>query len=137
MAEQTETYEQQADFAQLENMAEELEPGAGGGGPELEGEGGAAVDDLPTDQVLLMAIGPLFDVICPNWKVSPEEKQALAGAYAPVVDKYFGGVSMGVELQAVAITAMIIAPRIGTPRVAKPEKSEKDQVEQGVTHENE
>jgi hypothetical protein len=130
---QAENYEQQADFRQLENMAEELEPG--NTEQDMDGEQGAAVDDLPTDQVLLMAIGPLFDVICPNWNVSPEEKQALAGAYAPVVDKYFGGVSMGVELQAVAITAMILAPRIGTPRVAKPEKKE-ESMEQGVTHEN-
>ena len=130
-----ESIEEQADLKQLENMADELNTDEI---PQAETEESQAqVDDLPTDQVLLMAIGPLFDVICPNWNVSPEEKQALAGAYAPVIDKYFGGVSMGVELQAVAITAMIIAPRIGTPRVAKPEKSKNDQVEQGVTHENE
>jgi hypothetical protein len=80
-------------------------------GPEKEKE-----PEIPTSQVLVMVIGPLFDILAPAWEVSDEEKQSLAGAYAPVVDKYFPGMDAGPEIVAIAITAMVIAPRMGKPR---------------------
>ena len=71
--------------------------------------------DIPTDQILLMAIGPLFDIFAPAWNVTEQEKTMLAGAYAQVVDKYFPDIAMGPEFTAIAITGMVIAPRIGQP----------------------
>lgn len=112
------------DLGYLEGVAEELEPESGGTADET----GVDSEELPTDQVLIMAMSPLFDVLAPNWSVSTEEKQALAGAYAPVIDKYFGGVSVGVELQAVIVTVMIFAPRLSVPRVAVQEEDKKERV---------
>jgi len=74
-------------------------------------------ESLPTSQLVLMAISPLFDVFAPNWGVEDSEKEALAGAYAEVIDEYFPDIEASPIVGAVIVTGMVFAPRIGTPRV--------------------
>ena len=70
-----------------------------------------------TAKELEMVMSPLFAVLCPAWRVTPEEVKALAETYGAAMDKYFpSGVSMGVELNALLATAMILGPRFGKPR---------------------
>lgn len=94
----------------------------------------AAADELrETQAALSLLLQPTFDLLCPNWNVQAAECNALAGAYAPVLVKYFpGGIGkMGPELTAVLVTAAIFGPRIGVPRV-KPE--EKPKAAEGAAH---
>lgn len=66
-------------------------------------------------------LGLGFGVLAPAWGVSPEEVEALAGAYAPLLQKYFpDGVSgSAVELTAAIATVGIIGRRLGTPRTVE------------------
>jgi hypothetical protein len=127
-----ESAEKLNDFRVLENTANELDQSELDQSESVGEVDAVEDDDLPTAQVLEMAIAPLFGVLAPNWAIAPEEVSALAGAYAPVIDKYFGGVAMGVELQAVVVTAMIFAPRIGVARVAVSEKEPKKVAEKEI-----
>lgn len=79
--------------------------------------------DIPTADVLKMVLTPIADIFCPAWNLKGAEIEQLAEAYAPVLDKYMpGGMSFGVELNAVLVTALIIGPRMKTPR--KPEQDQ-------------
>ncbi len=62
--------------------------------------------------------GPAFGLLAPGWNVQPAEIQALAEAYAGLLNKYFpGGASqMGPELGAAMVTVAIIGPRLKMPR---------------------
>lgn len=86
--------------------------------PSSEGEREPVTLDVETGEVLLGIVSPTFDMLCPNWGVTMEEKKALADAYGGVIDKYFPnlGNSAGPELVAVAMTAAIFAPRFGKAR---------------------
>lgn len=83
--------------------------------------------DMDTGEVLLGVVSPTFDLLCPNWGVTLEEKKALADAYGSVIDKYFPdlGKDAAPELIALAMTAAIFAPRIGQPRKLEEKKSDK------------
>lgn len=81
--------------------------------------------DLPTKDIVLMAVSPLIDILAPAWGVTDQEKEMLAGAYAPVIDKYFPDVGMSVEFSAIAVTAIIFAPRLSMPRkIEQPEEGD-------------
>jgi hypothetical protein len=79
--------------------------------------------EIPTAQVVQMVIGPLFDIFAPNWEVSDQEKELLAGAYGDLLDKYFPDMKTGPEIGAIIVTGMVIAPRIGKP-MKEPEEEE-------------
>tara|TARA_Y100001951_G_C11296191_1_gene275800 strand:- start:4746 stop:5279 length:534 start_codon:yes stop_codon:yes gene_type:complete len=104
------------ELASLAAEAEQIEPHTDPEtGDQLPAE--REQDGMTTEQAVQMALGPLFAVLAPNWGVQPAEIEQLAAAYAPVIDKWFpGDFAMGVEMQAVMITAVIIAPRAAVPR---------------------
>lgn len=78
-----------------------------------EQEQAAAVS---TADMLLPIISVTFDMLCPAWKVTADEKKALAEAYAGVLDKYFpDGLPLGVEINALLISVMVFGPRMGKP----------------------
>jgi hypothetical protein len=83
--------------------------------------------EIPTEQLVLMLVGPLFDILAPAWEVTDGEKQLIAAAYAPVIDKYFPDLDLGPELGAVAVTALVFGPRYSKPRrVEKKEEGRDD-----------
>lgn len=71
--------------------------------------------EMPTSEVLNLALTPIVAILAPNWQIKPEEIQMLSEAYGALLDKYMPGVAMGVEVTAILCTAMVVAPRIGTP----------------------
>jgi len=100
---------------------------------------------IPTSDLLMGVISPLFDVFAPNWSVSVEEKTALSCAYGDLIDKYFpDGLhsQYSIEITALTVTAMVMGSKIGTPRhkpekkTDKPEQAKDDQtvdtVESGI-----
>ena len=72
--------------------------------------------EMPTDELIYMAASPLVDIFLPGWRVSEDEKRAVAGAWGALIDKYFPEVEMGVELTAIIVTGMVIVPRLGVDR---------------------
>jgi len=107
--------------AAFDALAAEVD-GAAGTGTAAAPAGPDAVPDLPTRDAVALFLGPLFQLLAPAWAIQPAEVDALADAYAPVIDKYFPG-GMGVEGGALLVTAAVLAPRLGTPRKL-PEKSD-------------
>lgn len=75
-----------------------------------------------------VVLGPAFQILAPNWRVTDAEIQQLSISYAAVLQKYYpGGMGkIGPEFTALAITAMILAPRIRQPRheQQQPEKQQ-------------
>lgn len=95
----------------------------------LENQGEAEQEALPTSDLLLGIINPLFDVVTPNWGISSDEKIALANAYGSLVDKYFpDGVhnQYGVEITALLVTATVFGSRAGVPRVLEEKEVNKE-----------
>ena len=75
---------------------------------------------IDTKKELVMLFKPMFDIIAPGWEVTPDEIDMLAESYADVLNKYFpGGISLGVEINALFCTAIIFGPRMGKPRKIK------------------
>ena len=76
---------------------------------------------LSTADVLGPLIGAAFRIVAPAWGVSDAEVRELAGAWAPVLDKYFpDGIALSVEFNAAIITLALIGPRWGKPRQLPP-----------------
>lgn len=71
---------------------------------------------VPTDDLLVPILKSTFSVACPNWKVTDEQFNMLAQAYAPVIDKYDLFKYIGVEVNALIMTVIIFQPFAGTPR---------------------
>jgi len=71
-----------------------------------------------TKQALVMVIGPAFSLLAPAWNVQDQEVEALADAYAALLDKYWpGGLQgFGVEINALLITLAVFGPRLKMPR---------------------
>jgi hypothetical protein len=126
--EQTQEGESVDPVAELESLQIEGDDFAPDAGTVAEPE---EKKEVPTDKMLLLAISPLFDIFAPAWEVSADEKEALAGAYAEVIDKYFPEFDAGCELNAIIITGMIVAPRIGKPRKIEPESEQGEAVNDG------
>lgn len=78
----------------------------------------AALEQQETAAALALLLEPAFGLLAPGWNVQAGECQALAGAWSPVLVKYFpGGIGqMGPELTALLVTAAVIGPRLGKPR---------------------
>lgn len=73
-------------------------------------------------------------VLCPKWKIKPDENKMLAENYGALIDKYFPDSmgKFGVELNCLLTTAAVFAPHVlaGEPArepepepVKKPEKT--------------
>lgn len=112
-----------AEFAALEAEAGSV-PGGDPAAPAGTGP------DLPTKDVVAMALAPMFAILAPGWGVTQEEVGTLAEAYAPVIDKYFPDMAMGPELTAVLATALVLGPRIGRPRKIEPPAEEQERAQQ-------
>lgn len=113
----------------IEALVSALESGA-----EFSGEGSPAPEnaqpEIPFDAAIAMILGAGFDILAPNWKVTPQEVKLLADAYAPLAEKYLPDSSnFGVEVSAVLVTAMVLGPRLRTPRtlVAANDESVEDE----------
>lgn len=101
---------------------------------QIEAE--AAGDEIPPGETMPEQAGPetaeliapivqlATSALAPNWHIQKAESDALAEAYADVLDKYFPDVGshFGVELNALLITAAIFTPRIGKPRFVEEKK---------------
>lgn len=107
-----------AEAIDAEVHAEPLQPGAE---PE---PAEPAAPEIDTAELLANLLQPAFVILAPAWEIKPAESQALAGAWAPVIDKYFPNLSMGVELQAALVTLAIIGPRLGRAPKPKPKQAE-------------
>lgn len=87
----------------------------------------------PNPQTVMMLL-PVIGLICrsvvPNWGITQDEQEALAGCYALVLEKYFTELDLGVELSAVIVTAAIIMPRLDRPRKVE-DKDNKNDEKQG------
>ncbi|MFK5947696.1 MAG: hypothetical protein QM500_02860 [Methylococcales bacterium] len=81
---------------------------------------------IPTSELIEPIVQMCAGVLVPNWKLQKAEIKVLAEAYGSLLDKYFPdtGKLMGVELNALLITAAVIVPRIGTPIKEPPPKPE-------------
>lgn len=84
---------------------------------------------VETAQILGALLQPLFAIAAPGWGMQPNECQALADAWAPVVDKYFPDLQLGVELNAALVTLAVLGPRLRTPARPKPQPPADDQAE--------
>lgn len=95
----------------------------------LEGEEVIQEEEIPTKEVLLPVVGFACDILAPNWDIKEMEKEALAGSYAEVFDKYFPNSmgKLGVEFNALLITVAIFAPRIKKPRFYIPPEAEAEE----------
>jgi hypothetical protein len=69
-------------------------------------------------EIIQHIVGPAFGLLAPGWGVQPVEIEALAEAYAGLLNKYFpgGATQMGPELGAAMVTVAIIGPRLKMPR---------------------
>jgi hypothetical protein len=78
---------------------------------------------ISTAEMLAPLLGLTFQILTPNWKITPQETNQLSEAYAAVIDKYFPDGDMfdqyGAEVGAIAATVMILAPRMKIPRTGK------------------
>ncbi|WP_428398418.1 hypothetical protein [Marinobacter salarius] len=111
---------EELDAVEQEAGAEEAPQSAGELLEEREGP--------TTAEVIAPLIGFGCDIGCPNWQVQKEEKRALAEGYGELIDKYYpeGLGAIGVELNALLMTAAIFGPRVaqGIPARAKPKAEE-------------
>lgn len=73
-------------------------------------------DGIPTDKLLADLMEPAFATLRPRWGVTRAECEALGGAWAAVIDKYFPDLEVGPELAAVLITVQIVGPRVAMER---------------------
>lgn len=82
-----------------------------------------APDESSTAELLAPALFTTFKLAAPNWKITMEESETLADAWAPVIDKYFpsAGGEPSPELAAIMATSMVLLPRLGTP-MRKPDE---------------
>jgi len=74
--------------------------------------------EVPTSELIAPIVAMCAGVLVPNWNLQNEEIQGLSESYGLVIDKYFpsAATSLGVELNALLMTAAIVLPRMGTPR---------------------
>lgn len=120
----------EAEAAALEG--EHIQAGDTRSAPETEPAG------PETGEVLAQLYFPVFKLFFPAWEISPKECELLGAAHGAVIDKYFPDFDLGVELNAVLITAMVFGARIGRPTrraedVAKERWKGTDQPPEGAT----
>lgn len=112
-----------ADLSALDALAGEAAAAAVAADPNAP-VGPPAAPSIPTEKLCEMLLAPCFMIFAPNWKVSEQEVQTLAGAYGAVLDKYFpdGLGDWAPEISAVLVTAMVITPRMGKPAKVEEKK---------------
>lgn len=71
-------------------------------------------------------LAPGLGLLAPNWNIQPQEVEALAQAYAPLLQKYFpdGPSQFGPEISAVMVTLAVFGPRYKLPRKLEAEPGE-------------
>ncbi len=74
----------------------------------------------PTSEILAQLLQPAAMILAPNWNLQAQEIGALADAWAPVIDKYFPDMNLGVEMSAALVTLAIIGPRLSIPPKLQP-----------------
>lgn len=82
-------------------------------------EGAATPAALSTSAALAPLVSAGFKILAPAWQVTAEESDALADAWAAVLDKYFPDGALlrfGVEVNALLLTLAIFGPRWTLPR---------------------
>lgn len=81
-----------------------------------------AAGDLGTAAIVAELLTVGFPVFAPAWNVQANEIDLLAGAWAPVIDKYIPDLSrfIGVEVQALVVTFAVLGPRLTRPRTVDP-----------------
>lgn len=114
---------------------------------EIEGEENAAFEEvrqveiqetaaaaIETVELLQAVIKPTADILAPNWKITDEESAALAGAYGPLLDKYFPDVASdaGPEITAALVTVAILGSRAGMPRKLPPVEPKQEGADNGA-----
>lgn len=100
----------------IENMQSEL---AGDQADQAaQGEQASEKTKSEMTDVLGMILGPGFELLAPAWNIQKQEVDALAEAYAVLIEKYFPGglTTFGAEINAALVTIAILAPRIKMPR---------------------
>lgn len=130
------------DFDRIDAAADQLEKSCNvvpitgensvnGNEPEIEAS---------TAEILNGLLGAGFQILAPNWQVSPQETEQLSQAYGAVVDKYFPDTGLGdfgAEITAVMLTLAIVGPRRSiprTPEIAKKLAEEKAEQEGQQKH---
>ena len=119
--------------ADLSAELAQLETEAGAQSPEEVTAAAAIATTSEADykELLTQLMGPMFAVMAPGWGIQSSEVDALAGAYSPLLVKYFpdGPERFGPEISAVLVTAMVIVPRLKMPRTLEsaPEKPQQTQ----------
>lgn len=85
-----------------------------------------AEPEIKTAELIFPICQFVTAIFCPNWKISDKENEMLADGYAAVLDKYFpdSGKLLGVELNALLITAAIFGPRIAEGKPARVKEKE-------------
>lgn len=80
--------------------------------------------------LLAGVLGPLPDVICPNWNITPPEVEALAESYGELLADYFpeGAGNMGPWAGAIMVTLAVGVSRVGVPMKLPPKPDEQPQV---------
>lgn len=88
------------------------------GGQELipANQGPAPEPEIPTSEVLKGLYTPAFSMFLPDYELQSEEIELLAESHAAVIDKYWPGMSLGVELNAALVTVAIFGPRIAAAK---------------------
>lgn len=81
-------------------------------------------------ELLSQLMAPTFELLTPNWKIQPEETQALAQCYAQVLAKYWPEPSQfGPEISAGIVTLAVFGPRMKMARKVEDKKPDQGQQE--------
>jgi len=91
------------------------------------------IDDEQAAAMLSQLIQITAAIVCPAWGLQPAECDQLAGAYIPVINKYWPGMEIGPEATAIIVTGAIIGPRLGKPRKVENGGKDGDQSENEPT----
>ena len=113
------------DFDRIDAAAAQISAGSNVVPITTEPEAENQEPEISSSELLkpILTIG--FQVVAPNWKITPEEINQLSDAYGALVDKYLpdtGLEKFGTEISAVMVTAMVMLPRASIPRKPVPTK---------------
>lgn len=113
--------EHAADLAALQEMAGETGPDSGQGP-----DGSDTGPEIDTAEFIEGIAAPMFAIMAPDL-LKPAEVKALAGAWAPVIDKYFPDLNLGVELNAAIVTLAIVGPKVAAAKAEKKAEAERQE----------
>lgn len=95
-------------------------------GPEPQ----SAASGISTAEQLKPLLAITCNVLAPNWKIQPEEVNALAESYGECIDYYYPELQDGLPpwLTPLLVTAAIIGPRLNMPRRVEEKEVEGERV---------